>query len=74
MNNTGNTDHYEGALLESIFDVVQGVAEGVTSLGERMNRVEARLERVEQQTEPIPALVLLVGDHDMQLEKLKNNY
>ena len=74
MKNAGNTDHYEGALLESIFDVVQGIAEGVTSLGERMNKVEACLERVEQQTELIPALVVSVDDHDMRLEKLENNY
>jgi hypothetical protein len=42
-----DTGHYEGAMLEDILDRVKGIAEGQTTLSERVDRLETTLgERI----------------------------
>jgi hypothetical protein len=73
-----NDDHYQGALLEDINDKLQGIVEAVVGLSDKVERIDSRLERVEQNTEILPGLKGAlssvsedVNDHEIRLQKLE---
>jgi len=73
-----NDDHYQGALLEDINDKLQGIAEAVVGLSDKVDRIDSRLERVEQNTEILPGLkgalssvAADVDDHEVRLRNLE---
>jgi hypothetical protein len=71
-------DHYQGALLEDMNDKLRGIAEAVGGLSDRVERMGKRLERVEHNTETLPALKGAltsisadVDDHEARLKRLE---
>jgi hypothetical protein len=57
-----DTGHYEGSLLEDIRDKVDAIAEAVSGVSGRVNQVEERLTKVEQDTRLIPAIQAAITD------------
>lgn len=51
-----DVSHYEGALLEDILDRVKAIAQGQTSLWDKVDGMDKRLERVEENSELIPVI------------------
>jgi hypothetical protein len=51
-----DSSHFEGALLEDILDRVKAIAQGQTSLWDKVDGVDKRLERVEENSELIPVI------------------
>lgn len=67
-NNTDDdTSHYEGALLEDILDRVNAIAEGQTSLWDKVDDMAKRLGNVEENTNLIPVIKLAVTDQTREI-------
>ena len=69
MGSTDNDDtsHYEGAVLEDIQHKLKQIAEGVSGLTVKVDGVDKRVSKVEQQTELIPSIKAAVTDQTKQL-------
>lgn len=66
-NEDGNTDHYEGALLEEVRDNLKLLAEGMSGLKTTVDDISDRLAGVEQQTVLIPSIKAAITDQSRQL-------
>jgi hypothetical protein len=60
-------DHYIGVLLEDIQSKLQAVAEGVSDLNTKADRTDIRLDKIEENTNIIPAQKAAIKDQTTQL-------
>lgn len=60
-------DDYTGILLEDIQSKLQAVAEDVSSLHGKIDTANERLDKVEQNTELIPIIKIVITDQTHQL-------
>lgn len=65
-----DVSHYEGALLEDILDRVKAIAQGQTSLWDKVDGMDKRLERVEENSELIPVIKDAVKAQSMDYQKI----
>lgn len=68
--NDDDTSHYAGALLEDILDKVKTIAEGQTSLWDKVDGMDKRLEKVEENSELIPVIRDAVKAQSIDNQKL----
>lgn len=69
MSNGSNDDSsgYEGMLLEEIRDNMKQLAESMSGVANRVENLDGRLQRVEQNTDLIPSVKAAVTDQSRQL-------
>lgn len=60
-------DNYIGVLLEDIQSKLQGVAEGVSDLNKKADRTDERLDKIEENTNIVPAQQSAIKDQTTQL-------
>jgi ribosomal 50S subunit-associated protein YjgA (DUF615 family) len=70
VNTHDDTGHYEGSLLEDIRDKVDAIAEAVSGVSGRVNQVQERLTKVEQDTRLIPAIQAAITDQAKEFKGL----
>lgn len=68
--NNDDTSHYEGALLEDILDRVKAIAQGQTSLWDKVDGIDKRLERIEENSELIPVIKDAVKAQSIDYQKI----
>jgi peptidoglycan hydrolase CwlO-like protein len=72
-------DNYIGMLLEDIQSKLQGVAEGVSDLNKKADRTDKRLDKIEENTNIIPAQQAAIkgqtaqlNDHEQRITALES--
>lgn len=78
MTKDGNNDHHTGVLIEDVYDKLQGIAEAVSGLADKVDTMDKRLVRVEENTDLIPPLTEAVraqsldfDNHEQRLKQLE---
>lgn len=62
-------DNYIGVLLEDIQSKLTGVAEAVADLNKKAVKADQRLDKIEENTNLIPAFQAAIKDQTKQLNK-----
>ena len=69
MTSNDDTSHYEGALLEDIYDRIKAMQEGLDALVDvpsRLNRIEDKLSSMINESKAMRAVLI---DHSKQIDK-----
>ncbi|MBI5412604.1 hypothetical protein HZA43_05565 [Candidatus Peregrinibacteria bacterium] len=62
---------HQGVLLEGLSDVVYSIAEGVSTLNDRMGRVEKDVAEIKDNISDLPEIRTTVKRHSRELAELK---
>jgi hypothetical protein len=63
--------NYNGILMERQSDLMYAIGENVTTLNDRLDRVETKVDQIDQNTNDMPFIRKMVKKHDKQLAALE---